>query len=202
MYRINSYGSLYCTILILFLMGYKSFAVSRFLVPSQKEMLLKSEKVMCNEVGITELTNNNDGKEIRKYLNVFNLYEGSPYCAAGIYWCYLEAHKEYPYLSVPIIKSAVACEIFYFARKTGIESKYHPERHDLIVWKSSKSFRGHIERIIRVEKAGWVKTVGFNTSKIINNKRKEGVFIHRRNIYHPLMRLKILGLIGFNRKNS
>jgi len=41
---------------------------------------------------------------------------------------------------------------------------------------------------------GFVRTLAFN---VPNEQNQEGVFIKKRNIYHPIRRLKIRGLIGF-----
>jgi hypothetical protein len=54
--------------------------------------------------------------------------------------------------------------------------------------------------VSKVIRAGWVITIGFNSNKRdINGNHIEGVFLQKRNIYHPLGRKKILGIIGFRR---
>ena len=91
------------------------------------------------------------------------------------------------------------CQAIYNdAIKRGKKTKYIAKKHDLIIWKKSNSWQGHIERVHKILPKGWVETIGFNSSKTIDNKKIEGVFIQKRNILHPLGRLKIRGLIGFN----
>jgi hypothetical protein len=81
----------------------------------------------------------------------------------------------------------------------GKRSVPEPQKHDLVVWRLPRSWKGHIERVIKTEEAGWIQTIGFNVSKYLNGRKKEGVFKKRRNIYHPLGRMLVRGLIGFKK---
>jgi hypothetical protein len=87
---------------------------------------------------------------------------------------------------------------FDYIRKNGVKTAYVPQIHDFIVWKSPKNYTGHIERIISVGKAGWVKTVGFNTTSGNTGNQRDGggVWIRNRNIKHPLGSRPIRGLAG------
>ena len=45
------------------------------------------------QVGVTELTGKNDGKEVEAYLRSVGLARGNPYCAAIVYWIGQEAAR-------------------------------------------------------------------------------------------------------------
>jgi hypothetical protein len=176
-----------------------AFAQKKYELISRKDILQKSLEIGLAEVGKTEKTNNNDGIAI-KYLAPFGLPEGSPYCAAGIYWTFLQAAKELNLANreIPIPRTAVANEVYNFAEKQGKRVKYYPKINDLIVWRKSKTPFGHIERIISINGKNIVTSLAFNVKDDISNK--QGVFIKIRNIFHPLGRLAIRGLIGFQEK--
>ncbi len=162
------------------------------------KLLDASYDSMMTQVGIIEKTNQNDG-EVQKYLRLIGLKGNYPYCAAGQYWCFYVSAKalKIDIKSIPIQRTGFANAMFNFAKMKGKKMAFFPQKHDLIVWRKLNSSKGHIERIISVQSKGWVKTVGFNSSSIIKNKKIEGVFMHKRNIFHILGLLRIRGLIGF-----
>jgi hypothetical protein len=176
---------------------------SKYVLMCDSLLLEKSQEICFMQIGTKEKTNNNDG-EVEKYLKLFGLAKGNPYCAAGQYYCFEQACDELKisHSKIPIIKSALAQKIFNDAIKKGKKEKFMPNIHALIVWKKGNTAFGHIERIIKIHNAGWVETIGFNTSTIINRKKTEGVFKQKRNIFHPLGRLKIKGMIGFNTRSK
>jgi len=150
-----------------------------------------------SQENVLEFKCKNSG-DVLKYLDLFNARAGTPYCAAGIYWCLVQAAKalNYPQNKIPFPKSLLANSYFDFAKKNGTKSKYQPQKSDLIVWKRRNSIYGHIEIITKVGEKGWVETIGFNTKKQIKGQTLCGVFKHKRNIFHPLGALNIRGLIG------
>lgn len=157
-------------------------------------ILYQSQCIMLQNVGVFEIAPN-DSPEIRDYLTTVNIKRPAPYCQAFVYYCFYMADSN----NIPIPRTAVANEPYNYAKKIGIKVKYEAKIHDLIVWKRAKSWTGHVERIFAINKAGWVHTVGANTSnnKYGDQRDGEGVYIKIRNIYHPLGRLNIRGLIGF-----
>jgi hypothetical protein len=167
----------------------------KYEIPAKKIVLEKSLEIGLREVGTLERTNRNDGN-VRKYLQPFGLPEGSPYCAAGIYFTFLKAVEELRLTEkdIPIAKTALANQVYLNARKQGHKVKLVPMRHDLLVWRKARTKFGHIERIYEVEGKGWVRTLAFNVK---NDYGQEGVFLKRRNILHPLGRLALRGLVGF-----
>ena len=175
------------------------FSQSKYLLPCKKGLLEASLDTALAQVGTIERTGRNDG-DVEKYQTAAGIPKGSAYCAAGQYYCFLRAAiaLSLNIIEIPIIKTGVANYIFNDAVAKGKKTKYFPCKHDLIVWRKGSGRNGHIERIIEPEKAGWVKTVGFNTSsKTSSRKFDYGVFIKRRNIFHTLGRLSVRGLIGF-----
>jgi len=167
----------------------------KYELPCKQELLLKSEQIALEQVGTKELTGKNDGRQVEIYQITVGLPKGSAYCAAGQYYCYYQAcyQLQLNYNEIPFPKTGLANKVFNFAAINGQKKHYVPKRHDFIVWRNGSTPFGHIERIISKGKAGWVKTVAFNTS--LNNV--QGVHIKKRNIYHPLSRMKVRGLVGF-----
>jgi hypothetical protein len=177
---------------------YSANAQTRYQLNCNSSLLKTSHIIALEQVGTLEATNKNDG-DVVKYLALFGFKSGTPYCAAGQYYCFYEGAKREKISTnlIPIIKSASCSDIYNDAKNRGKKTKYSPQKHDLIVWKNQKSWQGHIERVHNVLPNGWVETIGFNSSKTINGKKQEGVFLQKRNILHPLGRLKIKGLVGF-----
>lgn len=175
---------------------------SRFVVSCNKYLLQASLDTAFAQLGVREKTGRNDGSEIKKYLESVGLKEGNPYCAAGQYYCFYSASKALllPVSEIPILKTGSANMMYNESQKSGHKSNYLAYKYDLLVWKSINSWSGHIERIFATGKAGWVSTIGFNTSAGTSNSQNEvqGVFKRKRNIFHPLGRLKVRGIIGFN----
>ncbi len=180
----------------LFLVPISLKCQAKYELKCSKELLIKSNEILQKQVGVKELISN-DSKEIKEYLASVGVKIPSPYCAAGQYYCFYQANKWYNYKYViPIKRTAVATSWFTDAKLRGVNVWYQAKVNDLIVWKRNSTWQGHIERVTSIGRNGWVETVGFNTGG--NNPREgDGVYRKRRHIYHPLNRLKILGIIGF-----
>ena len=195
---ICSYGRLYCSIFFIILFADLSlYSIDKYVLSADRELVELSEITGYSQIGTTEKNNKNDG-DVEKYLSSVGLKKGNPYCAAGQYWCFLEAANilKIDRKKIPIPPTGLANEIYNYAKKNGKATKPIPIRHDLIIWRKGKSIFGHTERIIKVKRAGWVRTIAFNV--LDKNSGKEGVFIKQRNIYHPLSRMRVRGLVGFN----
>lgn len=181
----------------------KIYSFERYELKCPESLIMKSRVVMMNQVGTLEKTNRNDGTAIKQYLESVGLSEGYPYCAAGQYFSFLKATEllGMDKKLIPIKRTGLALEIFHHSKKFGVRTVWHPKIDDLIVWRKANSGFGHIERIISVMPKGWVRTVAFNTSIIIGNKKIEGVFVKKRNLYHRLYGMTIRGLTGFKTYN-
>lgn len=150
-------------------------------------LLEASKKIAEWNVGETELSPN-WSPMIQKYLASVDIYKPASYCAAGQYYCFVEANKYFPKpKTIPIPKTAVANEIYNYGKKNGSKTIYEGKKHDFIVWRKRNSWQGHVERVIEVGKSGWVTTIGFNTGSG-NPRDGDGVYKRKRNIYHPLGR--------------
>ncbi len=187
-------------LLIFVLISEICFSLSKYNLKCNQQLLDLSHDTMMSQVDIIERSNKNDG-EVQKYLKSVGLVGNYPYCAAGQYWCFeVSANAlKLPRNSIPILRNGLANAIYNHAKKVGRQVEFSPQKNDLIVWRKQNSSKGHIERVITVQKKGWITTVGFNTSSVINKKYTEGVFIKKRNIYHIIGLLKTRGLIGFEK---
>lgn len=192
MKKILSFGIL---LLIVPIIGY---ANKRYELFCREQVLVRAINIMHSQVGIREATNRNDG-EVLKYLRALGINKPAPYCAAGIWWCFEQARRQLmlPPPDNPLPATAVANDMLAYAIKNGHETNFSPKIFDLIVWKKSNSYRGHIECIVELQNGGFVRTIGFNTSIRNLGKNQEGVFYQKRNIMHPLSRMRLRGIIGF-----
>lgn len=172
-------------------------ALAKYDLHCDGRLIVVSRDSALAQVGTLERTNRNDGA-VEKYLKIFAAARGTAYCAAGTYWCYAVAADalSLSQSAIPIPKTLLANAIYDYAVRFGKKSDYSAEIDDLIIWRKARSINGHIERIIEVGEKGWVRTVAFNSSERINGKVREGVFLKRRNIYHPLSNLMVRGLVG------
>lgn len=159
-------------------------------------LLDKTINIAKNQVGLIELTGNNDGDHIERYLLAVGLNPKRrySYCAAGIYWCFLQAQKlvNFP---IPIKKTGLANEIFFDARRRGIPSTRLPRKGDLLVWYIKNSSRGHIEIIFKSIGNGIYQTIGFNT----NGVKGQGNYYKLRSLFNPIGKLNIRGVVQFKR---
>ena len=186
-------------IIVSILLSTQLFSYQKYEVYCRQDILEYSRTVMLKQVGVLE-NGQNRGKKIEEYLKSVGLNPGNSYCAAGQYYCFAEACRRLGLSPafIPIPRTGLANAIYNYFQARGVKAVYKPNTDDLIVWIKSNKVNGHIERIIESGKAGWVKTVGFNSSGIVNGRNVEGVFIKKRNIFHPVGRMNIRGLCGFS----
>jgi hypothetical protein len=193
---------LYILLLTIFIKQF-AFSQSKYELETSEMLLRTSHFIALCQVGTVEDTGNNDGEQIAEYLRSVGIHSPAPYCMAGQYYCFYKAKQHLNIkTSIPIPRSGVANSAFNFAKKHGKKTEFKPQKHDLITWKSRHSWTGHVERIDVVGKAGWVYTIGFNTSngKTGSQRNGDGVFYRKRNIKHVLGRLYVRGLVGFKVK--
>jgi hypothetical protein len=187
-------------ILLLFLISTNTFAQVKYEVITQYLIIEKSREILISQIGIVERTNHNDGPEVKKYLNSVGLNEGNPWCNAIQYWVYKDACDFYylDYSYIPMYKNGLANSTFSYGQKFGKRVAFIAKVNDFIIWKYRQNYKGHIGRIIKVGSGGWVYTVEGNTSvKNTGSQRDgDGVGNKKRNIYHPLERMNVRGLIG------
>lgn len=180
-------------ILILFTFPQHITALVKYKLMCNSKLLDSSRVIAYQQLGIS----NRDSAIIKKYLKSVGLKFPNPYCAAGQYYCFWMASNRMNYSldSIPLEPTGLAQNMFHKSKTKGLITKYLAENDDLIFWRYPKSWKGHVERVLETKTAGWVLTIGFNTKK----GNFEGVNILKRNIYHPLQRMQVLGIIGFER---
>lgn len=226
-YYLGLFFSLFIYVLVCLFLGYTSLkSQTKYVVSSDKLVINLSKEIALKQIGEMEIKQNYS-PQIMEYLNSVGLNSPNPYCAAGQYYSFKIAveslNKLYPkhHFKIPIYKTASTRLMFNKAKENGKNTKYLAAENDLIFWKRDNSYFGHTERVYKVEKVklsnkiiqtGWLQTIAFNTecgTKKIDNlngktntKVKEGVCLKRRNIYHILGRLSLLGLIGFDTNNQ
>lgn len=189
------------TILLLLVATVETFSVARYLIPCNKQLLMTTKDSLISQVGVKEKTGRNDGREVEIYLRSVGLVKGNPYCAAGQYWCFYSSAKDLglTFKSIPIYRTGSTVNMFNEAMKNGQKSNSYPMIDDLMFWRRPNEWRGHVERIIKVKNAGWVVTVGFNTSSGDSGTQDDGggVYKRKRNVHHVLGRMVVRGFIGF-----
>jgi hypothetical protein len=188
-------------LLLLLVATVKSLPTTRYLIPCKVKLIQASRDSAISQVGVREKTGRNDGFKVEQYLKSVGLSKGNPYCAAGQYWCFYSAclDLKYPLADIPIYRTGSTVTMFNETIRLGYKMKPTPFDNDLIFWRKPNEWKGHVERIIEVLKAGWVKTVGFNTSSGNADSQDdgEGVYFRKRNVNHFLGRMVLRGFLGF-----
>lgn len=192
-------------ILLFYILTLFSFSQEKYLINTTSEQLLSSEVYCSSVIGTIELTGKNDGAIIEEIISIGGGLKGYPYCYYYQYWAYEMATQKINKTACtkvknPMVKSGSSQAMFNYAKKLNKKVPYEVKKHDLIVWKSAKSWSGHIERVKEVLGGGYVMTYAGNTNNGLSGSQREGngIFIRKRNINHPLSRiLKIRGLVGY-----
>ena len=188
-------------IILIWLLPMIGAAAEKYELRCLPGLLEESMKIAIDQAGTLESGKNSGAVE--KYLESVGLKPGNPYCAAGQYYCFLKAALKMGLSkrSIPIPRTGLANAIFTYAKRNGSKVQYKAAVHDLLIYRKGSTRFGHVERIIETGRAGWVKTIAFNVSGIVNGKKREGVFIRKRNIYHPLAAMFVRGLVGFRERD-
>lgn len=74
------------------------FTVSEVKQPTSNILRMRALEIMKSQLFVRELTNNNDGKDVEKFLKSVGFPKGYAWCMAGVYWSFNEAATE---LKVP-----------------------------------------------------------------------------------------------------
>lgn len=188
-------------LLLILLFTTTLFSASRYELEIDSCLHEKAFEIAEGEIGVTEATGKNDGPRVEAYLKVTGLGKGYPYCAAGISWCYYQAAKFYNKAKsfIPFPMTAGSQVVYDHARKHGKKTKKSVKSKDFFIWRKKDSYQGHIGIIDKVKKKGWVETIEFNTSGSSSGDQRDGggVWRKKRNLIHPLGRLRVRGFVGF-----
>jgi hypothetical protein len=138
-------------------------------------------KTALSQTHVRERTGRNDGVEIRKYLKMLNLPEGTPYCAAFVEWVYRQCGVVSNVQAPAVAYSWAKYPNRIVWNKAPILGKKAPQQGDVAVfaWRQRRGgVRYHSELVVEWQDDDEVEdfvTVGGNTSSP-TNKKIEGVF--------------------------
>lgn len=177
-------------------------AQSRYELPCGLMLNRLSLEYARSQVGISDAKNPG---QVREYLKTAGVGYYNPFCASGLYWCKVQGKKTLEFYNkmfgtqydtkLPYPRSALANYPFNYAKKHGTKTAYTPQVTDYLVWYISGTPNGHIEVVDSLGSAGWLSCIGFNTG---NREVKRT----KRNIYHPLGRRLVRGLVGFKQYDN
>ena len=168
-------------------------------VPCYYNVAVLSAQMLDKSMGLKETTGNNDGEHIKLYMKSVGLdyKKHYPYCMAGQYY-YFKTAADLLHKPVPIARTASTIRIYEWAQENGIRTIYEAKENDLVVWKTLNESSGHVARIKQVLERGNIYTWECNTSNGLTGSQREGNgnYIRKRNLFTPIGRMRIRGLIG------
>lgn len=129
------------------------------------------------EIGVRELTGNNDGVRVVEYLKSANLAKGNPWCAAFVTWTFKQAN-------IKAVVSGWSPSWFPVANTIYTRGKVNnrsPDRADVFgIWFQNKNRIAHVGFIDEwVEGASYAITVEGNTNEA-GSREGDGVYRKRR----------------------
>jgi len=187
-------------IIVVLLLCSTGISQKKYSLYAPKDVIELAPKIALSQVGVREV-GNNSGERVERYLASVGLKKGNPYCASGIYWSWATALDSLGYglESMPLPRTGLAYGMYLYAKTHGKLSPYKAAIADCIDWRYPGKSSGHIEIIVKLGDNGWVNSVGFNSGGR-TGRDGQGVHLQTRNIYLPLHRMQIMGLIGFKWK--
>jgi hypothetical protein len=203
-------------IILLFLIPYSAISQSKYVIIADREVIEASYEIMLQQVGNVE-KKSNWGHPFQDYLKSVGINFPAAYCMAGQYYCVQEAAKITGKTN-PLKRTGGVVDQWNYFKRAGEKVDYAPAVHNLMFWRNYKRVKGkmraqvtgHVERIILIGKKGWVRTVGFNTSRDKGTAAQErdggintgGVFAKDRHTANPISLLFVEGLGGFKYRNE
>ena len=129
-----------------------------------------------HEIGVHELTGNNDGKQVEVYLSAVHLKKGNPWCAAFVAWCHDRCNISHPVSGFSpdwfrqhiIYKRDLAARPLYIKFSGGVFG----------IWFASKNRVAHVG-IIESANQNYVVTIEGNTNEA-GSREGDGVYRKRR----------------------
>lgn len=177
---------------IFFCLTYDGMSQIRYEVQTLLNTNQLRVEIATSQIGIREETNQ---LQILNYLNRVGIKGMTAWCAAFQYWVMDEACKKLC-IQNTLPRTAVANAYFDYGKSKGKRTSYKANPGDLIVWKSD-SWTGHVGLVVRQVSKQTVETIEGNTSSL-SVRTGGAVERKQRSIYHPIGKLKVRGLIGFN----
>ena len=145
-------------------------------------------RIARQQVGVRE-TGNNRGA-VEKYQRAAGIPKGSPYCYAGLYWCSVTASAQ-----TPLLKTGLASLGRKHLAKQAVSRPIMPDVC-FIFWQFPNNAFGHVDLGIEQLGGGWIRCIGFNTGGGGSHRDGGGVNYVKRNIAHPLAKMKLKQIIG------
>jgi len=142
-------------------------------------------KTALSQTHVRERTGRNDGLEVRKYLKILHLPEGTPYCGAFVEWVYRQCGINSNVQAPAVAYSWVRYPNRLVWNKESIRGKQSPQAGDVAVftWKQrTGGIRHHSELVAEWQDDDEVEdfvTIGGNTSAPSFVKLK-GEGVHRK----------------------
>lgn len=122
-----------------------------------------------SQLGVKELTGNNDGTTVEAYLNVTKLPKGKPWCAAFVSWVFKQSGLTQP-------RTAWSPALFPLARQTLL-----PKPADVLGIYSAKLKRIAHCGIVEQRQNDWIISIEGNTN-LAGSREGDGVYRKRRHI--------------------
>ncbi|MNJ92234.1 hypothetical protein D3C87_99010 [compost metagenome] len=123
--------------------------------------------IAVEEIGVQEMTGNNDGKRVEEYLAYTGFGKGYAWCAAFVSWCYGRAGRSLP-------RNAWSPALFPKARQYTAQqiNKGTVRQADLFAIYSSSLQRINHVGIVRKKEGSWILTVEGNVDNRVLCKRR------------------------------
>lgn len=175
-----------------------------YTVPFNSNVRNDAYKLLKGDIGLKELTGNNDGVHIKKYMDTCRLpYKAHyPYCAAYITWGFYTAQAK-DKVKTTFPRTALAYNFYTYGKKNGVKSTgLLYKKMDILVWNKAKTTTGHTEMIDSVMRGGNVYVLSANTSngKSGNEREGNGNYVRRRNLNYSLNRMMLKAIVRLEDK--
>jgi len=121
------------------------------------------------EVGVRELTGNNDGKRVEEYLAGVKLKKGQPWCAAFLSWVFAKAGYSAP-------RTGWSPALF----NSRVNAKVICPGHIFGVWFPDLKRIAHVGMVQKRE-GDWIVSIEGNTN-IAGSREGDGVYRKRRHL--------------------
>lgn len=121
-------------------------------------------KTAKTQIGVRELTGNNDGNSVEAYLRSVGLKKGNPYCVAGLFWCFIQNGIKLNIPNPAYSPNWFSGTMKIVNRKSWMKTDFISKPADVMgFFMSGKGRIGHGELIEYENKKNYF-TIGFNTS--------------------------------------
>ncbi len=184
-------------IILLLLTATSLYAQQRYELTTLRNTNLERIELAKSQLGVREEKN---PAQIRKYLASVNIYSNAAWCQAFQFWLMDSICNKLKIVN-PLPQSGLAISSYNYAKKVGIRTQFIPQAGDLLVWKTEGKWTGHVALIVQVKSEKSVITIEGNTS---SKSVRTGGAVERKErlVNHPIGKLLVYGIVGFNSQNE